>query len=177
MIAANKEMNEAVATRKSSKSKSRMDVALIRGTSFKNYAMLLAVKAQSLPGAEFYQALTKNELDRILKDGIDDSDLRNLPRIFIVPRNTDYSTINDEVVRRLVLAMAQSPTKSSIFQNSTQKLSNQKASTFSSSRKRASVIKVNQINAPIQLSSQLLGHAMAVFVITDRALKELQLVE
>lgn len=177
MIAANREMNEA-ATRQSQKSKSRMEVALMRGSSFKNYAMLLAVKAQSLPGSEFYQALTRNELDRILKDGINDSDLRNLPRIFIVPRDTDYSTINDEIVRRLVVAMAQSPSKSGNLQNSVQKsASDYKPSTFNSNRKRASVVKVHQSNAPVFLPSQILGVAGAVFVITDQALQELQRVE
>ena len=151
MIAVNREINEGGhGTRASSKSKSRMEMALMRGSSFKNYAMLLAVKAQSLPGTEFYQALTKNELDRILKDGINDSDLRNLPKIFIVPRDTDYSNINDEVVRRLVIAMAQSPTKSGNLQNSIQKSSSDyKPSTFNSNRKRASVVKPHLSNAPI----------------------------
>jgi len=43
MIAASRE--EAGLTKTSAKSKSRMEVALMRGSSFKNYAMLLAVKA------------------------------------------------------------------------------------------------------------------------------------
>jgi len=108
-------------------------------------------------------------LDRILKDGINDSDLRNLPKIFIVPKDTDYTGINDEVVRRLVIAMAQSPTKSGNLQNSIQKSqSDYKPSTFNSQRKRASVVKPHSATmAPIQLPSQMIGQAVAAFVVTD----------
>jgi hypothetical protein len=39
----------------------------------------------------------------MLRDDIDDRKLKNLPKIFIVPRDIDYSAINDEVLRRLVI--------------------------------------------------------------------------
>lgn len=93
-------------TKSSSRSKSRIEQALIRGNSFKNYSMLLAVKSQSQPGSEYYHLLTKSELDKILKDGVDDSELRSLRKVFIVPKNIDYSGINDEVIRRLIISMA-----------------------------------------------------------------------
>lgn len=45
--------------------------------------------------------MTRKELDQLMTEGVDDSSLKRVPRIFLIPRKSaDYSTVSDETLKR-----------------------------------------------------------------------------
>lgn len=81
---------------------------------FKNNGAYLAVRSTSWPFNPIEDGalgMSRAELDKIIKEGINDSELRVIKRVFIIPRDCDYANVSDDILKKLVFAVAASPQK------------------------------------------------------------------